>query len=89
MEWFRQSLPRQVYCKVVDVSITPETMWEPSGRGERFRDSLTGAWVCHVSLVRRTKQTRQTEETRWTRSPPRAAKWFLPPFLFVSLSEGG
>jgi hypothetical protein len=40
------------------------TMWEPCGRGWRFRGSLSGARVCLVSLVRRTNQTRQTKETR-------------------------
>jgi hypothetical protein len=40
------------------------TMWEPCVRGGRFRGSLSGARVCHVSLVRRTTHTRQTQETR-------------------------
>jgi len=36
-----------------------EAVCEGGGRG-----SLSGARVCLVSLVRRTKQTRQTSETR-------------------------
>jgi hypothetical protein len=39
--------------------------------------------VCLVYFVPRTKPTKQTKETSLTRSPPRAAKWFLTPVNFL------
>lgn len=48
----------------------------------RFRGSLSDARDCLVSLVRRTKQTRKT---RWTRSPPRAAKFRMSQ-IFLQLT---
>jgi hypothetical protein len=65
----------QVYCKGGNVSITPETMWEPSGSGGRFVGSLSSLFGLSglsglfrfLNQINQTNQMNQLDQTPATR----------------------